>query len=122
MGWMPRPSSNRPWACGAFVAACCLLPGVARAKDAPRLPYDLSATADVRVIGVDGERSWLDGGFGKLRFGPGGGDDVQIRPRAVEGTLAWQPHLTWSLSATIVAIAQRGQQEPIDLSEAYLTF
>jgi len=122
MGWMPRQIRGRPWACGAALAACWLLPGVAQAEDAPHLPYDFSATADVRLIGVDGETSWLDGGFGKLRFGPGNGDDVRIRPQAVEGTLAWTPHLTWSLGATIVAIAQRSQDKPIDLSEAYLTF
>ncbi len=122
MGWMPRGYPNRPWACGAVLAACWLLPGVAHAEDAPRLPYDLSVTGDIRLVGVGGEESWLDGGFGKLRFGSGRGDDVRLRPQAVEGTIAWQPHLTWSLSATIVAIAQRSQDKPIDLSEAYLTF
>src|SRR4026209_1633537 len=109
MGWMPLRHQNRPWACGAAIAACWLLPTVAHAQDSPRLPYDFSATADVRVIGVNGEKSWLDGGFGKLRFGPGGGDDVRIRPEVVEGTLAWTPHLTWSLGAAIVAIAHRSQ-------------
>jgi hypothetical protein len=122
MGWLPRPKTSRPVACGAAIAALCLLPGIARAEDAPHLPYDLSVTGDVRLVAVDGEESWLDGGFGKLRFGAGNGTDVKIRPRAVEGTIAWQPHLTWSLGATIVAIAQRGQENPIDLSEAYLTF
>jgi hypothetical protein len=122
MGWMPRSFPSRPLACGAAAAALCLLSGVARAQDAPRLPYDLSVTGDVRLVGVDGEESWLDGGVGKLRFGAGSGDDVQIRPRAMEGTIAWQPHLSWSLSGTVVAIAQRGQEHPIDLSEAYLTF
>src|SRR5579862_9198642 len=122
MGWTPRRHSSRFWTRGAALAACALLPAVARAEDAPHLPYDLSATGDIRLVGGDGEPSWLDGGFGKLRFGGGRDDDARIRPEAVEGTIAWQPHLTWSLGATIVGIAQRGQDHPIDLSEAFLTF
>jgi hypothetical protein len=121
MGWLPR-SCGRPIAGAATLAALCLPCGIARAADAPTLPFDLTVTGDVRVIGVDGERSWLDGGFGKLRFGAGKDESFSIRPRAVEGTIAWQPHLTWSLSGTFVGIAQRGQDKPMDLSEAYLTY
>lgn len=100
-----------------------LAPAVAHAEGStPQLPYDLSVTGDLRIVGADGEQSWLDGGFGKTRFSGASNGDFHVNARAVEGTLAWQPHFTWSLGATIVAIAQRGQDHPIDLSEAFLTF
>lgn len=80
----------------------------------------IHASGDVRVVGVDGERSWLGEGFGKGRFG-GGNGEVRARPELAEGALIWQPRFSWSLGATVVAVAQQGQEHPIDLSEAMLT-
>lgn len=71
---------------------------------------------------TDGEPSWIDGGYGKLRYGGGKDGDLRLAPRLAEADLVWQPHFTWSLGATVVAIAQHGQEHPIDLSEASLSF
>jgi hypothetical protein len=82
----------------------------------------LYALADVRLNGADGETSWLDGGFGKARIGGGQDGDWHVRPRAMEAALVWQPQLIWSLDATIAATAQNGQDQPVDLSEAFLRY
>lgn len=68
-----------------------------------------------------GERSWLDGGFGKTRFGPDD-RDFTVLPRAVEADAIWHPAITWSLDATLAVVAQDGQEKPVDLSEAYLSW
>jgi hypothetical protein len=82
----------------------------------------LTATADLRLTAVDGEPSWLAGGFGKTRYGA---DDpgLSVRPRIAEADLIWQPRFTWSLSGTVVATAQEGADrlEP-GISEAYLSW
>ncbi|MDB5704847.1 MAG: hypothetical protein JWN66_1963 [Sphingomonas bacterium] len=85
----------------------------------------LIATADLRLVAADGERSWIDGGFGKSRFGPDAplpANRLRIDPRAIEGDLAWTPQLGWSLGAMLAVTAQDGQEHPVDLSEAYLTW
>jgi hypothetical protein len=82
---------------------------------------DLIAIADIRLSAVDGERAWTDGGFGKGRYG-GGADGFRVRPHAAEGAITWSPHLSWSLEARIVAIAQDRQDKPVDLSEATLSW
>jgi hypothetical protein len=80
----------------------------------------LTVTADLRLIAASGEPSWTDGGFGKTRFWPSR-DRFQIAARAIEGDVVWQPHLSWSLDATIAAMVQQGADNP-GLSEAYLSF
>ena len=80
----------------------------------------LEVTGDLRLVAVDGEKSWVDGGFGKLRSGSDG--DLRVRPQLGNANLIWQPQLTWSLSATVVGSLQGGQRTEAGLSEAYLTF
>ena len=111
--------SAAPVAC-ALAALCA--PSASAASDLKLFaPDTLEITGDVRVTAVDGERSWLDGGFGKLRSS-GGGDDFQVRPQLGNVNLIWQPQFTWSLSATIVGSLQGGERTEAGLSQAYLTF
>ena len=63
----------------------------------------MSLSGDLRLIGVGGERSWVEDGFGKLRYG--GKFDHEDGPFRVlpgfgEVDLAWQPRFGWALSAT----------------------
>lgn len=109
-------------ACAAPLAALFAAPACAQSYDENPSGRALYALADLRATVSDGERSWLDGGFGKGRFGGGADGDAKLRARAVEGDLVWQPHLAWSLDATIAAVAQQGQEHPVDLSEAYLHY
>lgn len=81
---------------------------------------------DVRVVAADGETSWTNGGFGKLRYGgddPNRPSDLTFNPEFGEAGLVWQPHLGWALSGTVVAQAQQGDGRlEGGLSEAYLDF
>ena len=82
----------------------------------------VAATADLRLVAADGERSWLDDSFGKARWSGASDGDLRVRPEFGEATFAWMPRFDWQMSGTIVAIAQNGQQHDVDLSEAFLTF
>lgn len=78
-------------------------------------PGTLFISGDTRVGSADGERSWTDGGFGKLRNGDGTSAPLG------NADLVWQPQLGWLLSATVVASAQGGKHSEVGISEAYLT-
>jgi len=80
--------------------------------------FELSG--DVRLVAVNGERSWVDGGFGKLRSGSDG--DWRVQPQLGNVDLVWKPQFTWSLGAVVVGSLQGGQRTQAGLSQAYLTF
>jgi len=80
--------------------------------------FELSG--DVRMVAIDGERSWVDGGFGKLRSGSDG--EWRVQPQFGNLSLVWKPQLTWSLGAVVVGEVQGGQRTEAGLSQAYLTF
>src|SRR3982751_466741 len=84
-------------------------------------PDTLELVGDVRLVAVDGEKSWVDGGFGKLRSS-GSGSDIRVRPQLGNMNLIWQPQFTWSLSATVVGTVQGGDRTELGLSQAYLSF
>jgi len=78
---------------------------------------------DARIVGVDGETGWLQGGLGKARFDPDDPDGgFKVRPQLAEADLVWQPRFSWSLSGTVIVSAQQGQEHPIDLTEAVLAY
>jgi hypothetical protein len=104
----------------SFLAA---RPGCAWADGIDLLSREtISASADVRLVGADGERSWLDEGLGKARFGSAEDGGFRLRPQGVEATLAWLPRFSWSLAGVAVGVAQHGQHHAIGLSEAFLQF
>nr|NUR36914.1 hypothetical protein [Sphingomonas sp.] len=74
----------------------------------------------VRIVAVDGEKSWIDGGFGKLRSGSDG--ELRVRPQLGNAALVWKPQFTWSLGAIVVGSLQGGERTEAGLSQAYLTF
>ncbi len=97
----------------------------AQAQDGPELftAETLSASGDIRLGGADGEASWIDGGYGKTRFDAHDADGkFHVRPWLAEADLVWQPRFTWSLTGNVVVTAQHGQDDPVDISEAALTF
>lgn len=109
----------------AALAACAiaaLWPEAAHAQSDARVftSDTLEAFGDVRLVAVDGERGWVDGGFGKLRSGSD--SDLRFQPQLGNLSLAWRPQLSWSLSATVVGSVQGGQRTQAGLSEAYLSF
>ena len=84
-------------------------------------PETLELAGDMRLVAVDGEKSWVEGGFGKLRSS-GAGDDARFRPQLGNANLIWQPQLGWALSATVVGSLQGGERTQAGLSQAYLTY
>ena len=108
----------------AFAAALAALAWGAPARaDPPRLdlPANLIAVMDFRIVLTDGERSWTDGGFGRSRFGDGGGNaDLDAVP--AEATLVWHGPIAWNLQGTLAVAAQDEQDQPVDLIEAYATW
>src|SRR3954463_15848279 len=103
------------------LAALWASPAIAESSLKLLSPDTLELFGDVRLVAVDGEESWVDGGFGKLRSS-GGGDDLRVRPQLGNVNLIWQPQFTWSLSATIVGSLQGGDRTEAGLSQAYLSF
>lgn len=104
---------------GCVLAA--LWPTTAAASDLRLFtPDTVEVTGDARLVAVDGEKGWLDGGFGKFRSGSDNG--WKIQPQLGNVSLVWQPQFTWSLSATIVGSLEGGERTQAGLSQAYLSF
>src|SRR3982751_5012788 len=89
---------------GCVLAALWAAPASAEPRPKLFTPDTLEITGDLRLVGVDGENSWVDGGLGKLRSGSSG--DLRVRPQLGNATIVWQPQFTWSLAATIVGSLQ----------------
>lgn len=79
------------------------------------------AYGDVRLVVADGEQSWIDGRFGKLRSS-GKGDDWRAKPELGNISLVWHPQFNWAWSATVVGRVQGGERTDAGLSEAFLTY
>src|SRR5206468_2120424 len=103
---------------GCALAALWAQPASAEAHLVTPDAFELNG--DVRLVGVDGERSWLDGGFGALRSGSD--NHLRVQPQLGNVTLVWKPQLTWSLGAVVVGSIQGGARTDAGLSLAYLTF
>jgi len=77
-------------------------------------PDTFKAWVDVRLVSADGEKSWLDDGFGKLRYG----DETKLD--LAQTAVQWTPRLTDTLSAYIVAQDIPSLEHPAGIEEAYL--
>jgi hypothetical protein len=119
MGYVARGLRNR----GAIPLGCALAALWAQPASAEAhlfTPDAFELNGDVRLVGVDGERSWLDGSFGALRSGSDG--DFRVQPQLGNVSLVWKPQLTWSLGAVVVGSIQGGARTEAGLSQAFLTF
>ncbi len=105
---------------GVFLALF-LAAGAAKADPDLFSRQAFAGSLDLRAAGADGQTSWLQGGFGKTRFG---GDDGGFKGHAAiaDAALVWKPQLSWAWSALIDAEYQAGQQHAVDLVQAYLSF
>ncbi len=74
--------------------------------------------ADFRIAAVDGEASWIDNGFGKLRYGSDGNGDAKAELTAID--VAWKPQLGWIANGLVSVTHQIGQEHAIDLNEAFV--
>ena len=105
---------------GCALAALWAAPASAQSDLKLFTPDSFELSGDVRLVAVDSEKSWVDGGFGKLRSGSTG--DLRLRPQLGNAALVWKPQFTWSLGAIVVGSLQGGERTEAGLSEAYLTF
>src|SRR5438445_5418640 len=105
---------------GCALAALWAAPADAEAGTGLFTRDAFEISGDIRLVAVDGEKSWVDGGFGKLRSGSDG--DFTVHPQLGNVSLVWKPQLTWSLGAVVVGELQGGQRTEAGLSQAYLTF
>ncbi len=83
---------------------------------------NIEIIGDFRIAAADGERSWVNDEFGKLRNGGTASRDIDIQPELGTATLLWQPRFSWSLSGTAVVRVQGGGMTEAGLSEAFLSF
>jgi hypothetical protein len=77
---------------------------------------------DLRFAAGDGEQSWLNGGFGKTRFGGDADGDYKLHAKVAEASVEWRPRFNWEWQAVVGAQVQQGQSKDIDLGEAYLQY
>src|SRR5579864_4914482 len=80
---------------GCALAALWATPSSAQSDLKLFTPDVFEVSADLRLVAVDGERSWVDGGFGKLRSGSDG--DLHTLPELGNADVVWKPQFTWSL-------------------------
>jgi hypothetical protein len=107
--------------CGCAAVALSFGAPAAAAEIDLLSPDTLQATGIVRFVATSGERSWVDGGFGKLGSN-GGGGDLRVRPQLSEANLIWTPQLGWALSATVVGTFQGGDRTEAGISQAFLSY
>jgi hypothetical protein len=85
-------------------------------------PQAFEGLLDVRAVGVDGQPSYLDGGFGRTRYGGTEAGAFKGQLSLADAALVWKPQFTWALGAVVDVEHQDGQQHPFDLVQGYLTF
>ena len=94
--------------------------GPARAQSDVISPETFHGLIEARVTGADGERSWLDGGFGKTGVS-GGHNGWRADAQLTQAALEWRPHFNFAVGAVVTALVQPDLKPGLDLGEAYLT-
>lgn len=97
-------------------------PGDARAQAAETLsglfaPETFHGLLEGRLATADGERSWVQQGFGKTSVS---GHDTALQ--FDQAALEWKPSLGFAFSADVTVLAQRHVEHDIDVGEAFLKF
>ncbi|MFL6733358.1 MAG: hypothetical protein ACJ8EY_01540 [Sphingomicrobium sp.] len=105
-----------------FLLSIAAVAAPARAADVDLFsPDTLSLSGDGRLVLADGEESWLDEGFGKLRAS-GSDGDWRAKPELGTVDLIWQPKIGFAWSATVVGTLQGGERTEAGLSEAFVSY
>jgi hypothetical protein len=76
----------------------------------------LSGLVDIRLASAGGEAGWIDGGYGKTRYG----DETTID--LGEADLIWKPRFSWEWSGTVIVQAQPNGDNAVDIGEAFVTY
>lgn len=91
--------------------------GIAHGQTDLISPDTFSGLVDARLVSAGTPTSFVDGGFGKSRFGQN-----RDGARLAEIALAWNPQISRSFSAVVSGELQDGQSRWADLGEAYLRY
>ena len=83
-------------------------------------PSAFSGLLDLRLGASQGEKSWVEGGYGKTRFS--GGQDSYTFGSAATADLMWTPRLNFNTRAVVDLAIQPSQTRWIEASEAYLAY
>ncbi len=100
----------------AVLAAVCAT-AAAPALAADDIDFELHGYADYRVVAPPTERSWVNGGLGKTRFG-GGGVDGRFGAAGLVGNAQLTPDLTAFANVQVTS----SDSAEVDLAEAYLRY
>jgi hypothetical protein len=103
-----------------LAAAAVATAGPARAQSAVFGPGAWRGMAELGLGAADGERSWLDGGFGKSSLSGSADGDWQTRAGLNQAVLEWRPQFGFAASAVVSAQWQAKVHPGLDLDEAYL--
>jgi hypothetical protein len=104
-----------------LVASLLAVAPAARAQVELVTPETVHGLIDFRLIAADGEPSFVDGGFGKSRYG-GDNGGYRLQADVAEAGLEWTPRLNWAWSALIDITAQAGASPVVDLLQAYINY
>jgi hypothetical protein len=85
-------------------------------------PEAFHGLADLRLTASSGERSWLEGGFGKTPESGSGDGGWRAGARLSNAALEWRPRFNFAVSAVVVAEAQPQIEPKFDVTEAFLRF
>jgi hypothetical protein len=102
--------------------ALALAAGPALAEPDLFSPQAFEGLIDLRAVGAGGQPSYLDGGFGRTRYGGTEAGAFKGQLSLADAALVWKPQFTWALGAIVDVEHQDGQRYPFDLVQAYLTF
>ena len=105
---------------GCALAALWAAPASAENSLQLFTPGTIEVSGDFRLVAIDGEQSWVNGGFGKLRSGSDG--NLKLQAQLGNASFVWKPQLAYSIGAVIVGSVQGGQRTEAGLSQAYLTY
>jgi hypothetical protein len=77
---------------------------------------------DLRLSAADGEKSFVDGGFGKLRYGGNAAGDLKARAQVADAALIWKPQFAWGLTGLFDVQAQPEQRPSPDLVQGFIQY
>lgn len=101
----------------AFCLAVLLGLGAAAGAHAETQLFDrenIDLWVDVRAVTADGERGWLDGGFGKLRYGD------ESRLAVAQAALVWKPRFGDTVTGYMVAQYTPDAMNAFGVEEAFI--
>jgi hypothetical protein len=102
----------------AVLTLACASAGEARAQADIISAETFHGLVEVRAAAADGERSWLDRGFGKAGVSGGRGD--WRADGLAQAALEWRPRFNFAVSGVVTVLAQPDLSPSVDLGEAYL--